>query len=308
MRALTRWKAWLCLVALVLLATCCKREEESSRRIEPARPENPRPLVLSAIPDQNPELLQRLYGSLAGYLEATLKMPVQYKPVTDYKAAVTAFKVGDLDLVWFGGLTGVQARLQVPKARAILQRNVDERFRSVFIAKPSSGIKRLSDLKGHTFTFGSESSTSGRLMPQYFLEKAGVQPEDFRGPPGFSGSHDKTIALVAAGSYEAGVLSEQVWKQRVAEHSKDAAQVEVIDTTPTYRDYHWVLHPAVAERFGTDVEQKLIRAFTSLSKKDPKDAEILELFSADAFIPTNNSNYKEIEQVARKIGLVNSAP
>ena len=132
-------------------------------------------LRIGAVPDQDPEKLQRLYGALATYLQQELGVPVVYEPVTDYVAAVIAFRVGDLDMVWFGGLTGVQARLQVDGAEAILQRGIDAEFHSVFIANSRSGwesfddVAGLSRLQGHTFTFGSESSTSGRLMPQYYL-------------------------------------------------------------------------------------------------------------------------------------------
>jgi phosphonate transport system substrate-binding protein len=283
------------LLAFTIPLAACRRDKANA----PARP-----LTLSAIPDQDPEKLQRLYGSLSEYLSKQLGMKVEYKPVTDYKAAVTAFKVGDLDLVWFGGLTGVQARAQVPEAEAIAQRDIDERFRSVFVANPSSGIKSLADLKGHTFTFGSESSTSGRLMPQYFLEQAGVEMTSFRGRPGFSGSHDKTIELVAAGSFEAGVLNEQVWATRLAKKTVDTSRVAVFFTTPPYHDYHWVLNPESQKRLGPDLKAKLVAAFTALSLDNPEHAKILDLFGAKRFIPTTNDNYKQIEQVGRAIGLI----
>ena len=134
--------------------------------------QNNEPFVIGAIPDQDPEKLQRRFGLLADYLEGELGVPVEYIPVTDYAASVTAFRVGDLDMVWFGGLTGVQARLQVDDAQAIIQRDIDEQFHSIFIANKDSGITPIEDisdlnqLAGHSFTFGSESSTSGRLMPQ----------------------------------------------------------------------------------------------------------------------------------------------
>jgi phosphonate transport system substrate-binding protein len=282
---------WLGL--LTAIASSCKREAPTEVR-----------LVVSAIPDQDPEKLQRLYGSLADYLSKALNVSVLYKPVSDYKAAVTAFKVGDLDLVWFGGVTGVQARIQVPEARAIVQRDIDEKFRSVFIANTATGIKSLSDLKGRTFTFGSESSTSGRVMPQSFLEEAGIKLGDFKGNPGFSGSHDKTIALVEAGAFDAGVLNEQVWSTRLAEKSLDTSRVAVFWTTPTYHDYHWVLHPAVAKRFGPDFESRLVAALTKLSPEDSEQAKILELFGARKFVETDNASYSEIERVGRSVGLI----
>ncbi len=293
-------------VSLVLAAaTACDKSDPvpSTDHAKPAA-EKARPLVLSAIPDQDPEKLNRLYGLLATYLKTALKVEVEYKPVTDYKAVVTAFRVGDLDLVWFGGLTGVQARMQVPDALAILQRDIDESFRSVFIANKASGIKSLADLKGHTFTFGSESSTSGRLMPQYYLEKAGVSQADFKGPPGFSGSHDKTIELVTAGAFDAGAVNEQVWNKRLEKHTVDESKLTVVSITEPYHDYHWVLNARTTARFGADFQQKIVDAFKALTPEKPSDAAILDLFGAKKFIDTTNGNYREIEQIGRSSGLI----
>ena len=269
-----------------------------------------KPLVTGAIPDQDPEKLQRQYTKLAAYLQKELGVPVQYKPVTDYTAAVTAFKVGDLDLVWFGGLTGVQARLQVPGAEAIAQRDGDEKFHSLFIAnnkiglKPFKDIADLKQLKGRTLTFGSESSTSGRLMPQYFLQQAGLQLTDFKGQVGFSGDHDKTIKLVEAGTYEVGAVNEKVWLQRLAGKEVDLNKVEVIWRTPAYYDYHWVINPQVKQRYGNDFVKKAQDAFLKLDPKVPEQKEILDLFQAGKFIPTKNENYTKIEKIGRDIGKI----
>jgi len=266
------------------------------------------PLEVGAIPDQDPEKLQRLYGKLADYLEQQLGVPVVYKPVTDYTAAVTAFRVGDLELVWFGGLTGVQARSQVPGAAAIAQRDIDAQFHSVFIANRNSGFKPiqslqgLTTLKGRTFTFGSESSTSGRLMPQYFLQEAGVKLSDFKGKVGFSSSHDATIQLVEAGSYDVGALNEQVWQSRVEAGDVDPNRVQVIWRSPAYYDYHWVIHPEVTDRYGSDFPWRVQSALMDLDASNPEQKEILDLLGAAKFIPTQNSNYAQIEAVARDIG------
>jgi phosphonate transport system substrate-binding protein len=300
-----RRTATLGLVSLLAaLASCHKSEPAPAGEQGKASPPAVAPLVISAIPDQDPEKLQRLYGRLAAYLKQTLKVEVEYKPVTDYKAVVTAFRVGDLDLVWFGGLTGVQARLQVPDAQAIVQRDIDESFRSVFIANTKSGIKSLSDLKGHTFTYGSESSTSGRLMPQYFLEKAGIRAADFRVPPGFSGSHDKTIELVTAGAYEAGAVNQQVWDKRLEKGTIDKSKVAAVSVTEPYHDYHWLLNTRTTTRFGAEFRAKLVDALKALTPDKPEDAAILDLFGAKRFIDTTNTNYVQIEEIGRSSGLI----
>jgi phosphonate transport system substrate-binding protein len=280
-------------VLLVLALTGCGKGASKSK-----------PLTISAIPDQDPEKLQRLYGGVAAYLSKELNVPVVYRPVTDYTASVTAFKVGELDLVWYGGLTGVQARLQVPGARAIVQRDIDEQFHCVFIANKATGITDLAGVKGRTFTFGSESSTSGRLMPQYFLEQAGIKMDDFKGKPGFSGSHDKTIKLVAAGAFDAGALNEQVWKQYVKKGAPELEQVTLISTSPPFHDYHWVLHPDVAGRYGADFPDKLKAALQKLDATNPEHKQVLDLFGATKFIATDDANYREIESIGKQIGLI----
>lgn len=294
-----KWFAFS-LLFTILLAACA--QAGASQNVEP--------FVIGAIPDQDPEKLQRRFGLLAEYLEGELGVPVEYKPVTDYAASVTAFRVGDLDMVWFGGLTGVQARLQVDGAQALVQRDLDESFTSVFIANNTSGIEPFEDLggleslKGHTFTFGSESSTSGRLMPQYFLSQAGVTLDDFTGEAGFSGAHDKTIALVEAGTYEAGALNAAVWAERVAAGEVDLGKVTLLWTTPPYHDYHWVIRPDVNERYGDDFIERVTQAFLELDIDNPEQAEILDLFSAERFIRTENENYSQIEAIGRELGMV----
>ncbi|MGY1828769.1 putative selenate ABC transporter substrate-binding protein [Blastococcus sp. SYSU DS0541] len=269
-------------------------------------PGSPGPLRVGAIPDQDPEVLQRLFGTVAGSLAAGLGLEVEYRPVTDYAAAVSLFRTGDLDLVWFGGLTGVQARLQTPGAVPIAQRDIDEEFRSVFVVNTATGLEPADDLRplaGLRLTYGSETSTSGRLMPAYFLREAGVDPEGFPGGPGFSGSHDATIALVASGTYQAGVLNEQVWRSRSESGEVDPAVVSYA-RTPAYHDYHWLLGPRAVERFGADLAGRLTGYFTGLSPDDPDDAALLELFGAGAFVPTEAANYRQIEEIGRDLGLV----
>lgn len=268
-------------------------------------------LRVGAIPDQNPEKLNRLYGALSSELSEQLKVKVRYVPVSNYAAAVSAFRAGSLDLVWFGGLTGVQARLQTPGARVLAQRDIDARFTSVFIANGSSGLRPLSSqdqliqLKGKRFTFGSESSTSGRLMPQYFMQQVGVLPSQFAGGrPGFSGSHDATIALVQSGAYQVGALNEQVWKSNVKNGRVDPAKVRVIWRTPPYVDYHWVARPGLDKRFGSGFTQRIQAALIGLKPDTTRRELVLSLFGAKRFIPANAKDYAPIEKVGRQLGKI----
>jgi phosphonate transport system substrate-binding protein len=268
-------------------------------------------LRISAIPDQKPEKLNRLYPLVAAELSQQLGVKVQYVPMVDYTAAVTAFRTGDLDLVWFGGLTGVQARLQKPGAQVIAQRDIDAAFHSIFIANKRSGLppirslNGLRELRGKRFTFGSESSTSGTLMPRYFLGKAGVQPQQFAGgSAGYSGSHDATIALVQSGAYDAGAVNEQVWKSSLRDGKVNRAKVIAIWRTPPYQDYHWLAQPNLDQRFGKGFSARLRTVIIGWRPTDPQQKQILQLFGAQQFTSADPKAYQQIEQVGRQIGKI----
>jgi phosphonate transport system substrate-binding protein len=267
-------------------------------------------LTISAIPDQDPEKLNRLYPVLAERFAGATKLTVAYRPVTDYTAVVRAFEVGDIHLAWMGGLTGVQARNRVRGARALAQRDIDRDFHSLFIANkaadltPFDKVDGVRTLAGHTFTFGSQTSTSGRLMPQYFMRQGGLDPAAFKGRPGFSGSHDATIEAVASGSFEAGVVNEQVWKATQAAGKVDLSGVVVLWRTPGYADYHWLARPDLDDRFGRSTTQSVTDTLLGLNVARPADKTILDLFGATSFVTTDNANYDQIEAVAREQGLL----
>jgi phosphonate transport system substrate-binding protein len=298
----------LVLLAIALLAAGCGTSPGDPRAGAGSGEDA---LIIGAIPDQDPQDLQRTYGAVSDYLGDQLGVQVRYVPVTDYTASVTAFRQGGLQLVFFGGLTGVQARAQVPEAVPIAQRDIDASFRSVFIANTATALGRIDDvsglraLAGHSFTFGSETSTSGRLMPQHFLSQAGVEPQQFTGNVGFSGSHDATAKLVEAGSYQVGTLNAAVWDERVSSGEIDTTKVTEVFRTPPYHDYHWLARPDLDERFGDGFTQRVTDTLLGIDGSDETERQILDLFHASRFIQTDAGNYTQIESVARSLGLLN---
>jgi phosphonate transport system substrate-binding protein len=259
------------------------------------------PLRVTAIPDEAPTELARKFAPLGRYLQARLGVPIEWTPVTDYAAAVEALVNGKVDLAWFGGFTFVQAKVRSGgQVIPLVQRAEDQDFRSVFITGSSSGIRSLADLKGRTFSFGSQSSTSGHLMPRSFLLRAGIDPERDMGRISFSGAHDATIAAVAGGKVDAGALNISVWDKFVAEHKVDPAQVKVFYTTPAFYDYNW----SVSARMPAPLREQLRQAFLDLSPDTADGKEILSLQRASRFIPTRPENYEGIEAAARSAGLL----
>nr|WP_235935266.1 putative selenate ABC transporter substrate-binding protein [Undibacterium crateris] len=257
-------------------------------------------LRVSAIPDEAPTELQRKFKPLGAYLEKKLGMKVEFTPVTDYAASVEGLINKKLDMVWFGGFTFVQAKVRSKdQVIPLVQREEDEKFKSVFVTTHKD-INKLEDLKGKTFSFGSESSTSGHLMPRSFLLAAKINPDSDMKRIAFSGAHDATVAAVAGGKVDAGALNISVWEKLVAQNKVDTRQVRVFYTTPGYFDYNWT----VRADMPADLRKKITDAFLALDASKPEDKEILELQRAARFIPTKAENYKAIEAAAHNAGLL----
>jgi phosphonate transport system substrate-binding protein len=256
---------------------------------------------VTTIPEEAATEQIRKFTPLATYLEKQLGMKVEFTPVADYPAAVEALVNKRVDLVWFGGFTHVQAQLRSGgKIIPIAQREEDTRFQSVFIAKTDSGIKGLADMKGKEVSFGSQSSTSGHLMPRSFLLQAGIDPDkDFK-RVAYSGAHDATIASVVSGRVAAAALDMTVWKKFVGENKVDTKAVDVFYTTAPYFNYNWSVH---ADMPG-ELRERVTKALLSLDANTPEGKEILTLNRATRYIPTKPENYKGIEAAAKSAGLL----
>ncbi|MYM63334.1 putative selenate ABC transporter substrate-binding protein [Pseudomaricurvus sp. HS19] len=260
--------------------------------------------VFTAIPDQDETQLQERFGKVADYLSKELGVEVRYIPVKSYAAAITAFRNNQVQLAWFGGLSGVQARRLVPGSVALAQGYEDQFFKSFFIAHKSAGLQPGETLpealKGKTFTFGSKGSTSGRLMPEFYLrEQFGMAPEKLFSRVGFSGDHSRTIAQVQAGAYQVGAVNYAVWESELAAGKIDTDKVQVIWTTPTYPDYQWSIRGDVDKRFGAGFQDKVRAALL-----DMKDPELLASFPRQSFVPASNDDYDPIEETAKAIDLL----
>ena len=260
--------------------------------------------VFTAIPDEDESQLRTRFDKVAVYLSKALGVDVKYVPVKSYAAAVTAFRNNQVQLAWFGGLSGVRARALVKNSSAIAQGAEDKGFRTYFIAHASANLKKSTAfpkaMAGKTFTFGSKGSTSGRLMPEFYIRKhMQKSPNKVFQRVGFSGDHSRTIALVQSGAFQVGAVNFQVWKKQMAAGKIDSSKVSVIWETPEYPDYNWTIRGDVEKKFGSGFIAKV--KSTLLGMRDP---DLLKSFPRKSFIPASNKDYQPIVDVGREIGLI----
>ena len=270
----------------------------------PAIAQPARRLVFTAIPDQDETRLVERFGRVASYLQDALGVPVAYVPVKSYPAAVTAFTNDQVQLAWFGGFTGVQARRAVPGSEAIAQGVEDTAFTTYFIANSATGFTRADALPagvaGRSFTFGARASTSGRVMPEYFLRKQfGKAPTDLFSRVGFSGDHTRTLQLVQSGAYELGAMDYSVFGLEEKAGRVDGSKVSVIWQTPPFPDYNWSIRGDVEQAFGSGFKERVRAALLGI-----KDPAILGQFARTGFIAARNSDYDPVETVAKQTELL----
>jgi phosphonate transport system substrate-binding protein len=305
MKSLSRLSRRLFCAGFACLAISCSQESNPASG-DAKTSAKPKVLRFSAIPDQDKKNLEK-FNAIASHLAKELNIGVEYVPSPDYATSVTSFKNGDIHLAWFGGLTGVQARAAVPGATAIAQGDIDPAFIAYLIAHRDAGLqpsaefpKQIGALK---FTFGEPQSTSGRLMPQFFIESAMNQPVDqfFVQGINFSKGHDATCEVVQSGAVQAGFVNSTVYDKRVKEGKTDPALVSVIWKTPPFADYNWTAHPDLEGAFGAGFTAKLQQAIIDITTKAPA---LLEVFPRKAMIPTTNETYDGIADVAKKLGFL----
>ena len=260
--------------------------------------------TFTAIPDADESRLQERFNKVADHLSRELAVEVNYIPVKSYAAAITAFKNNQVQLAWFGGLSGVRARALVPGSEAIAQGIEDQFFKTHFIAHHSAGLQAAPEfpagIEHKTFTFGSKGSTSGRLMPEFYVrEHFQRSPSKIFKRVGFSGNHTRTIAQVQAGAYLVGAVNYKVWDSELAAGKIDLDKVKVIWTTPSYPDYQWSVRGDLDQHYGQGFKEKLRQTLLAID-----DPQLLASFPRQSFVPASNNDYQPIADTARAIGLL----
>lgn len=252
----------------------------------------------TAVPTQDDAVLVQRFEKLAGYFQKKLGVNAEYVPLASYEAAVKAFMLGEVQLGWFGGFSGLIARTAIPGSEFVAQGEKDQSFKTYFIAHASSGIKPSKglpgEMRGKSILFGSPMSTSGRLVPEYWVRRQfGQSSKEVFSRVSFSGDHSSTLDLVQAGAADVGALDYTVFEKAQREGKIDPSKVTVVWQTPPFPDYVFVLRGGVNKVFGEDFNAKVGQAVVDLD-----DEDILKAFGRPKFVPASNTQYEFIETLA----------
>jgi phosphonate transport system substrate-binding protein len=262
-----------------------------------AKPPNDAKLRISMIPTTDPGKALRENQPLLAYWQKQTGRTPELTIPTSYAAVVEALANNKVDIAYLGGFTYVQASARAG-VKPLVQRAIDQQFHSVFITQTNSKIHSLADLHGH-FVFGDVNSTSGHLMPLYYMQQEKVDPDVIKNAS-YSGAHDATALSVANGKAEAGSMDEQVYKKMTANGQLKPDAVRVFYTTPPFFDYVWVanknLDPKTADSFAA--------AMKGLSADNPEQKALLDLLNAKGYVPANDADYGKLREAAQSAGLL----
>jgi phosphonate transport system substrate-binding protein len=255
-------------------------------------------LRISMIPATDPGKMLRDAQPFTDYLEKKTGAKITMTIPVNYAAVVEAMANDQVDIAHFGGFTFVQISARAG-ALPLVQREQDQKFHSLFITQPGSGINSLKDLAGHTFAFGDVNSTSGHLMPEYYIRGAKVDPRVIEKAL-YTGGHDATALAVANKKVDAGALDENVFQTMMKTAKITDQQVKVFWTTPAFFDYVW------AARKGLDAKtaETFAKALLDLDPKNPEHKKILDFLNAAKYVRANDSDYARLRQAAKDAGLM----
>lgn len=256
------------------------------------------PLRVSMIPTTDPGKILRESEPLKSRLQEASGAPIDLTIPANYAAVVEALVADKLDLAYLGGFTYVQARKRAG-VEPLVQRDRDQAFHSVFVVPVASTIATLTDLKGHSFAFGDVNSTSGHLMPEYYMRQNNVDPEVISRAI-YTGGHDATLLAVANGKVDAGAMDEAVFHKMTTEGKVDAKSVKVFYTTPPFFDYVWVARKGLP----AELQKKIAEVFLGLDEAKAEDKQLLDLLAAKKYVRADDASYEKLRQAATQAGLL----
>jgi phosphonate transport system substrate-binding protein len=255
-------------------------------------------LRIGVLPDQDRKVLEARYAPLVEYLSHNVGIPCELAIPSDYDELVDWFTSRKIQLAYFGGLTFVEAQARAD-AVPLVSREIDLEFRSYYLVRADNTAATLADLKGTRFAFGSRLSTSGHLMPRYFMQSGGLRPEQYFAQVIYSGAHDRTAYMVRDGQVDAGVANANTIASMFKDGRLHDGDLRILGRTPPYADYVWAVRPEMPERIRIGI----LNAFLLLSPDRPNEKAILDSLDANAFLPALSTDFVRLGQIAAELSL-----
>lgn len=263
----------------------------------------PNTVKIGYLPDQSSVQLDSRYKRLAVYLSEQTGLSISLTPVSSYDDLVYKIISREVDFANFGAYTFLKAE-NSNAASALVMRNTDLEFTSTFLIKNSLQATKLSETASLTFSFGNRLSTSGHLMPRYFMKQLGIEPEWFYSDILYSQTHDQAAKSIEKGLAEIAVLNSQIATNMFNNNDLDRSKVRILWVSPPYVDYVWAIHPDIDDT----IKELLLDAFLNLDAATSEHKRILSALGADFYVPAISADFEIIREIAFEMKLLSKQP
>jgi ABC-type phosphate/phosphonate transport system substrate-binding protein len=235
-------------------------------------------------------------------------VPMDFALFSNYERQVEALLKGHIDIAWNTPLAHVRVRQRTEGGSVSLgMRDSDRDFHSKILVRRDAGIKSLNDLHGKTLAVGSRDSTQARILPLYFLNKAGVDLSKVKlltfdtdvGKHGDTGTSElDVLAALHDGRAQAGAVGDLIWVVQQSAGLVDANLIEVLWTTPPFDHCMFDALPTLAP----DKAERFKRALFAMSWDNPAHRRILELEGLKQWLPPREEQYETLRDALKEVG------
>ena len=228
---------------------------------------NPKTLIFSYTPIEDPAVWQGIWARFLGHLEKTVGLPVRFFQIQSYAAQLEALRSGRLHVI---GVNAGSVPVAVNCAGFVPQVGMATPegmwgYTMEIIVPAASKISRVEELKGKEIAFVSPTSHSGYKAPKVFLKKQFGLELDRDYTARFTGKHDTSILGVANGDFEIAAVAGDLVRRMSDRKVFDAKTVRAI--------YESNLFPGtgygVSHRLNPEVAEKVKQAFLTYDWQDP---------------------------------------
>lgn len=223
---------------------------------------------------------------------------LDYILFSNYEAQVEYLLAGKIDVAWNTNVAWVRTyELSNHKAKALLMRDTDIDFKSVFIAKASSNIKSIEDLKGKKFGIGSADSAQAAILPLKYLNDELENIKDVEiikfnsdlGKHGDTGrSEFDILEAILNDEIDAGSIGISSWIRMIEEGMFPSGEIESFYVSEGYCHCNFT----VLDNLDEKIVEKFVSTMLSQDPNEPIIKKMMQMEGLNKWVVTTKEELK----------------
>ncbi|MGB5917589.1 phosphate/phosphite/phosphonate ABC transporter substrate-binding protein [Arcobacter sp.] len=226
---------------------------------------------------------------------------LDYMLFSNYEAQIEYLLSGKIDIAWNTNVAWVRTHeLSKGRAKALLMRDTDIDFKSVFITKASSGIKSINDLKGRKFALGSADSAQAAILPLKYLQSEAKDFDDIEivrfnsdlGKHGDTGRSEFDILdAILKNEIDAGAIGVSSWVRMLEDGMFPSGEIESFYVSPGYCHCNFT----VLDTLDESIQKTFTEMLLAQDPNDPIIKKMMQMEGLNKWVKTGAEELKGYE-------------